>query len=427
MPNLSSSNFQGVKEYRKCFGFKEGDIVVSDINSFVDFLEFVKSNEDLKSRFIMQEWMEINDEKFVSIIDTLIYNVITNGIERYIHVYNSFEYKEDKAKKIIEEIQNFVFLDTLPVDIVIPILFVSFDFESYALSEAIEVRRLVDKEHLARCNIMSNNVSVHKSVLSSATHALVLKGWEVKNSNCTMDFNTLHNIRAYPIDRINKFFASIRLVKNITTGYAQVFSLAKFWINHCKADLPFAVGATTRSYLAIFEEYYWNIESVPLVRKTQMNRISKIYNLLLDSEKNSIALSVKRLNQCLVRDSEEDAVLDATIALETLLSDDGSQEMTHKLAMRIGALVNLDTNFGKSPEQAFRDVKNIYAYRSAIVHGSKKLDKKRIIKLGDNQETTTHFLAVEYLRFVLKVLLDNPKYQDPKLIDSELLLGGVKI
>ena len=155
-----------------------------------------------------------------------------------------------------------------------------------------------------------------------------------------------------------------------------------------------------------------------------MDTISKIFGLLSDSEENSIDLSVKRLNQCLVRDSEEDSVLDATIALEALLSDDGNQEMTHKLAMRVGALVNLDSSFNKTPQQAFKDIKSIYAYRSAIVHGSKKLDKKRVIKLEDNNETTTHSLAVDYLRFVLKVLLENPKYRDPKLVDSELLLGG---
>ncbi|PYE40048.1 HEPN domain-containing protein [Psychrobacter fozii] len=427
LPNLSSSNFQEIKEYRGCFGSKEGDIIASDINSFTDFLKFIKSNEELESRFIMQEWKKIEGKAFVNFIDVLIYNIITNGIERYIHVYDSFEYNENKVKDIIDEIQNFVFLGTLPVDIVIPILFVNFEFESYVLSEAIEVRRLVDKEHLARCNIISNNVSVHKSVLSSATHALVLKGWEVKNSDYDMDFNTLNDIRAYPTDRIDKFFASIRLVENVSTGYAQIFSLAKSWIGHCKADLPYAVGATTRSYPSNFEDYYWNIDTVPVVTNIKMDEISKIYSLLIDSEKNSIDLSVKRLNQCLVRDSEEDAVLDATIALEALLADDGNQEMTHKLAMRIGALVNLDDCFKKSPEQAFKDVKSIYAYRSAIVHGSKKLDKKRVIKLEGDKETTTHILAVEYLKFVLKVLLENPKYQDSKLIDSELLLGGKNV
>lgn len=320
---------------------------------------------------------------------------------------------------------NFIFWDTLPIDIVVPILFVNFDFNSYSLSDGIEIRRLTEKEHLARYNIKSYNVSVHELVLSSATHALVLKGWEVKNSPSIMDFDTLNNIRAYPVELIDKFFASIRLVKNIDTGYAQVLSLSQSWIHHCKADLPHVMGTATRSYPTVFEDYYWNIDTVPLVTNDEVQKIGTIFDLLRESEENSIFLSVKRLNQCLVRDNEEDSVLDATIALEALLSDDSHQEMTHKLAMRVGALVSLDKSLGKSPQQAFKDIKKIYGYRSAIVHGSKALDKKRIIKLDDNMETTAHAIAIVYLRFVLKVLLENPKYRNASLIDSELILGRI--
>lgn len=424
LPSLSSSSFQGAKEYRKCFGVSEHEIIESNIVSFVKYLNFVTSNEDLIGRLFIKNWRELDNDKFPTFKSVIVYSIIKDAIERYIHLHKCFEYDEEKASSIIDEIENYVFLETLHIDIVIPILFINFEFEVYPLSDGIEVRRLTESEHLARYNIKSYNVSVHDSVLSSATHALVFKDWVVKNADCAMEFNTLYNMRAYPTDRINKFFASIRLVKNANTGYAQIFSLAKNWIAHCKADLPHVLGANTRSYPAHFEDYYWNIESVPLISNDEMNEVYKIFDLLSNSEENSIDLSVKRLNQCLVRDSEEDSVLDATIALEALLSDDGNQEMTHKLAMRVGALARLVKSFGKSPQQAFRDIKNIYAYRSAIVHGSKKLDKKRIIKLEDNNEATTHSLAVEYLRLVLKVLLENPRFRDPKQIDSELLLGG---
>jgi hypothetical protein len=107
-----------------------------------------------------------------------------------------------------------------------------------------------------------------------------------------------------------------------------------------------------------------------------------------------------------------------------LLSDNGNQEMTHKLAMRMGALSRLDETLDRTPEQAFRDVKGIYGYRSAIVHGSKNLDKKRIIKIDENKNTTAHLLAIDYVKMVLRVLLENEKYRDPKQIDSQLLLGS---
>lgn len=423
LPSFSSSALGSNKEYRRCFGDKEYNIKESNVDSFSDFLSFISSKGDLERRFVPLEWIELMGDSYLEVKSAIVLSVVKDAIERYAHVYECFDYDEEKCNVVIKEVSDFVFLDVLKIDIIVPILFVQFGFESYELSDGIEVRRLTEKEHLARYKIKSYNVSVHDSVISSATHALILKGYEVKNSPCVIEFNTLHNMRAYPIDLINKFFAAIRLVKNLGTGYAQVLSLAKNWVRHTKANLPHVVGITTRSYPTSFEDYYWNIDSVPIVSDIEMSAINRVFGLLTNATENSIDLSVRRLNQCLVRDSEEDSVLDATIALEALLSDDGNQEMTHKLAMRVGALVHLDSRWLKTPQQAFRDVKSIYAYRSAIVHGSKKPETKRVVKLGDNKETTTHALAVDYLRLVLKVLLENPKYRNPKVIDEELLLG----
>jgi len=189
------------------------------------------------------------------------------------------------------------------------------------------------------------------------------------------------------------------------------------------SDLPYVQGVTVRSYPGFFEDYYWNIETVPFVSNEEMDQIAKLYNSISSATENSIHLSIKRLNQCLIRDNEEDSVLDATIALEALLSDDGNQEMTHKLAMRIGALSRLDKSHNRTPFESFCEVKKIYAYRSAIVHGSKGLDKKKIIKIGKESEVNAHVLAVEYLRVMMRVLLNHPSYREPSNIDKELLLN----
>ena len=194
---------------------------------------------------------------------------------------------------------------------------------------------------------------------------------------------------------------------------------------HNKSDLPYVQGATIRSYPGWFEDYYWNIETVPSISNEEMCEISKLYNTLESATENSIHLSIKRLNQCLVRDNEEDSVLDATIALEALLSDDGNQEMTHKLAMRIGALSRLDQDYDRTPFDSFSDVKKIYAYRSAIVHGSKGLDKKRIIKIDEGNEVNAHVLAVDYLRMILRALLNHPDYRVPRNIDEGRKLGRI--
>ena len=63
------------------------------------------SNEYLESRFITKQWKEIKDDSFPDIRAIFINSVVKNAVERYIHLYDSFEYNEDKASDIIYEIQ----------------------------------------------------------------------------------------------------------------------------------------------------------------------------------------------------------------------------------------------------------------------------------------------------------------------------------
>jgi hypothetical protein len=65
----------------------------------------------------------------------------------------------------------------------------------------------------------------------------------------------------------------------------------------------------------------------------------------------------------------------------------------------------------------------IYAYRSAIVHGSKTTEKKRVIKI-DKEEIEVHSLAVRFLRKTLRILIEYPQFREAKKIDENLLLGG---
>jgi hypothetical protein len=60
---------------------------------------------------------------------------------------------------------------------------------------------------------------------------------------------------------------------------------------------------------------------------------------------NRLQLVIKRLNSCYMREDQEDAILDATIGLEILLSDGETQEVTHKLALRLAALSTLVSGF----------------------------------------------------------------------------------
>ena len=70
-----------------------------------------------------------------------------------------------------------------------------------------------------------------------------------------------------------------------------------------------------------------------------------------------IRLAIHRLNLSSMRTTDEDGVIDAMIAMEALLSD-GTQEMTHKVAMRLAGLCKLKGD--SRCEQAFKEMKQIY-------------------------------------------------------------------
>jgi hypothetical protein len=426
LPDFSSSIGNGPIDYSNCFYSYGGKPKVDEKNllSFSKLVSYVRANQKLHDRFTHEHAPAIGAGIELSIDEINITSGIKDCINRYVHTHKTLDFERENGISAIAPTLAYIFNKDLNIEICVPILFLGFPFDEHKIADGVYVERINDQLHLARYGVESFNSSAHKLVKSSATHALVLKGWHVPNSRRMWDFNILSQPRAYPLSIIDNFFGALRIASSVHTGYAQVYSVAKGWSAHVKADLPCLEGATIRAYPGFFEDYYWNVESVPEISVDEMNVVATLFNNISSAKENSIHLSIKRLNQCLVRDSEEDSVLDATIALEALLSDDGNQEMTHKLSMRIGALARLDMSFAKTPYQAFNDVKKVYTYRSAIVHGSKNLESKRVVKIDEENVINTHAIAVSYLRMMLKVLLENPEFRDPRKVDEKLLLDG---
>jgi len=425
LPNLTSALGSGPIDYSCCFSRLGVPPLIEEdtIESFLEFVRYVRSQDCLRDRFGLANELPAAEEPRIEIDKIQILSTVKSSIDRYIHKFDSFEYNEETARDIIDPAVSYIFDEKLRIEIYVPILFLDCCVDKHELANGVSIRRLSDDQHQARYKAKSYNISAHQSVINSATHALVLENWEVQNTKRIWDFNILDSVRAYPIDTIDQFFGALRICSMNKTGYGQVYSVSKGWEHNCTAALPCVRGATTRSYPALFEDYYWDLEEIPTVSTCQIEQIATVYEQLSTAKENSISLAVKRLNRCLVRDDEEDAVLDATIALEALLSDDGNQEMTHKLAMRVGALASIDASFGRSADQAFSDIKKIYGYRSAIVHGSKDLTKKRLVKIDETTHTPAYELSIRYVRFIVMALLANQRFRDPKTIDRELLLG----
>jgi hypothetical protein len=393
-----------------------------DLNSFPEFLalkDFLLKNDKFKSRFLITT---LNDENlFDSLIEHTIKRLPVQFLERYFLLNTSKVEDEALLKDIYLEFENYIYPDYLNFDISVPILFLNFDVEEFSIGENIIIRKISEKYQKARFDVRSYSPAILDTVISSATHELVLKNYHLKHENFTFyTHSPLDYESAYPIDKFELFFNSIKIIRNENSGFAQILVYPHNWSDFFKMDLPRLKGISLKKYPNYFDNFYWNKESLPQITESDLKEIALVYNDLLKNENNKIQISNRRLRYSYLRDNEEDSILDIIIALETLLSDNEKSELTYKLSIRISKLLS-HFNENYNSVEIFSFMKKIYDYRSAVVHGSNKIESKKEIKINNTQPIKTISLANEYLREVIKILIQYPIYLDPKEIDNLVL------
>lgn len=320
-------------------------------------------------------------------------------------------------------IENSIYSKELPVAFFIPILFLNFDIDSFQFSDSISLVKIDENDHLSRIGVTTYSESISDTVLSAATHALVIEGYKMTNGNKYLTSNSLSNINSFPLEEINYFFNALRIVIEHPTGYAQVLSKPINWTYAYKSDLIAFHGASTRAYPYEFNQHYWLEPSIPVVSIEELKSIATIYTGLKGQENKKIQLACKRLESCFLRKDERDIIIDAVIGLETLLSDSDKGELTHKLSMRISFLLQM-SSLNQSKLDIFKNMKHIYSYRSMIVHGDAKAENKKVIKRDNQEPVSTADLAVTYLKECIMIMINNAEYLNAKMIDEKIILSN---
>ena len=418
LPSLTESFMSGPTDHKDAFTGVAGPPLVDPdgLETFKALLSYATSHSRLRSYFSPPS--RDFDEKLFKVEMYLLAEYL---IDRYIHVCKDAPFSIERLLPIYLPLEAGIFADSLTVDVVVPILFLKFDFDSVPLGANAHVERMDDEFQLARAAKRAYEPGVHPSVLSAASHALILSGWELKNENYWEVSNTYSEVAAYPLHNIDMFFAALRTVAGADSGYAQLLLRPLNWAHDYTAHLPPVEGTSIRRYRGWFENFHW-LRSVATMPEEEVTEAGRLYSKLIRAESNRLTIASQRLNYCFLRESEEDSVLDATIAMEVLLSDDSRQEMTHKLALRVAALSRFSGS-EQTPVEVYRAVKRIYAYRPAIVHGSTKTERNREIALSGQDKIPTVTAAINYLRMIVSVLTEHDEYLDPNVIDEELLLG----
>ncbi|MGE7723345.1 hypothetical protein [Bacillus cereus] len=396
-------------------------VEMTELKGYREYKKYAMENRDFIEKFVLGEKDGAYFEKFIQmLIDSLV--------ERYFHMYSTDEeFDFENFKRIYIPIENLMYNEDLFIDIVIPLLFLKFDFESLRINENTYIECMDEVMQLSRTRISNYAVPVNKTAINATTHALVLKNYSFKNMSSWSVGELLRRETAYPLDVIDSFINCIRISLGVETGYAQLIARPNDWCDSYVANLTPLYGTLIRAYPSKFDKYYWLSPDIPTITKEQMQGIGEVFIKIENDPNQKLKIANQRLKYCYLRDNEQDAVIDAMIALETLLSDGEKSELNHKLALRMAALLPLSKEVTQTPTEIFKNVKKIYDYRSAIVHGNPKANNKREIKLEGGNPVPVVEKAIEYLRLTISIMIEHPVYLKATKIDEELLLNNLPI
>ena len=425
MPSLSKSYGPGPTDYLAAFYPETGrpeprNDPTKEISSFGELHEFIVNNEFLTKRILPPgAWdQRARGEDTSDLVRFDTYFLAPRLAARYVHLNQTTDFNQQFYQDLYGEYEQSIFAETLGLEIHIPILFLKFSFFEARIDEQARVMRMQDDFHRARYSARTHGSGGHDYVLPCATHSLVLENWRIENQNHYELSQVLSSLNASIIDHADKFLGALRAISGHPTGYCQLLYKPIGWSQSWQGPLPQVNGTSVRAYPGFFENYYWRRAAYPLLDVDEISKCGSAFRQLLKAEENSIAIGVRRLNRCYCRDDEEDWTIDATIALEALLSDGEPQEMTHKLALRVAAVSQLAPGQQKSAAQVFKDIKAVYKLRSQIVHGRAPSDKSRVIAISEQEHVPTSEIAREHLRSVLRVLIEHPQFREAANVDK---------
>jgi hypothetical protein len=404
--------------FRSPYSGREPEI---DLTKFVEYgwlLDAVGGNETWATYF-RQPKKEFEDDKSYSY---WIADFVESFIERYYYLHGS-KFLPSKLKKIYLPAANYLSSETIAFDIAVPILFLKFKPDSFKINDNIYIRKISDEDQRARYSIKAYSPAILDSVYMPATHELVLKNYSAARQSSFYDYFRFSNPSIFPLEIFEQFFTLLKLVTNEDSGYAQILMYPKGWSEMLFADVKYVCGTVVKSYPQYFENFYWTREKFPVITLSQLNDIKKLFNKTNGLPDNKIKIALKRFYKSMMRQEEEDIILDLIIALELLLSDGEKGDITYKLSMRLTALICKYHSQKYNAHEVFNNVKKIYAFRSAVVHGApqKTTQKSREIKLPDDTSIPAVELAKLYLREILKIMINEPKHLEAKINDLMLL------
>ena len=431
-PIFLKSYMQGPIDYKNAFLPTKPEepplVQMFGIKEFDRLIKFCTDESIVQEKLLgkkLSEYRDINDYKFFeNYLCSNIMIVIWETIDRFLHLYGNCDSNKFDLGIIVEEFVNSVFDDYIYVDYYIPILYCKFGFDDLEISDDLKITKMDDKTQIARAILINLEQGIIKEVASSATHALVIKNKKLKSLGWFDIPNVISDIKNYPMEEIEGFMASMRIVSGADFGYIQLLMKPRGWVFHYRSDLPTLEGICVKSYPKYFDTQLWQISKIPIINEKTAIRIGNICKKLNKVNNNKLKLAIRRINHCFLRDEDEDKIIDAVIGLEALLGDRGGG-ITYKISMRAGVLSKKLDSFTENASDICKYVKRLYDIRSQIVHGVYR-SKINEIEIEENKRIRASDLAIRYLGYFIQIMLDNDEFLKIENIDRELLSSDIQ-
>jgi len=400
---------------------------VSKLQTWTQYHNFVINSDFFREYY---NFSRFNDyAKELNIISHITTYEIQKILGSYIYLNNvDFSIDRELIDKLVEEFVNRIFIEYIDYSIWIPIVFTNFELDFYQLSENIFIKRIPKEIHIARNANLNNSTTSQdlQLVIQGCSHALQFKGFQSLNLNydsLNLDFFNKMNSKEFQ-SILDKVLGGFKILTDESLSYYQIFASSENCVLSRYAELE---GISTCRYVKNkFNENLLDrgwLEVPYKIKINELENVKKMLEMLSQANYLELEFAIKKLIDGSLRNREEDAIIDATVGLESLLTDKKSKsEINYKLSIRGGFITKLSPFFDLKPSEIRDALKRIYSYRSIIVHGGKEKDRlnKRSLKLRD-KDYLCKVIAFQILRHCLKFFIENPKFKELNKLDEEIL------
>lgn len=260
-------------------------------------IEFSNDQPALKEYLGYLLWRrpEIEDTD-VGIARSSIQTLVAECADRYIQINRGFDIQDQLLKRVVVPVLNGIWRSSLDVAFVVPIAQLKFDLSRKKITDSTYLIRMSKPFQLSRTQVQYYGAGAHASVIGAATHALVFTEWSLpENRNKFDTIKRISSLGSFPIEKFDRFFAALRIITRADTGYAQKISYPRKWALSYYAGLPVVYGATVRNYPSPFDDYGW-LRQVQEIDKEQLQDVSRLFRLAVNSDHPQISIAIKRLN-----------------------------------------------------------------------------------------------------------------------------------